>query len=202
MQRNDRYGRLGLNVAAVASLRSEGAEHDLGPLALEQRRRARCAQFAPPQSLGHDLVGVHGKDVAILVLTCAVVELELGGLGGRHVVELERRAAGHRGALPLGCVGAGGQQPDRPGNRRAHVVEGLEQVGLATGIGAVHRGHRQEALPVGTLDEGAPELPHRRRLHGQLRLVAIGPIVPEGELAKHRPQHPFHRFKSIYQNFL
>ena len=175
-------------------LAQRGAEHDLGTLALEQRRRARRAQLAPPQSLGHDLVGVHGKDVAVLVLARAVVELELGGLGGRYVVELERRAAGHRGTLPLGRVGAGGQQPDRPGHRRAHVVEGLEQVGLATGIGAVHRGHRQEALPVRTLDEGALELPHRRRLHGQLRLVAVGPVVPEGELAKHRPQHPFHCF--------
>ena len=81
-------------------LAQRGAEHDLGALALKQRRRARRAQLALPQPLGHDLVGVHGKDVAVLVLARAVVELELGGLGGRHVVEPERRAAGHRGGAP------------------------------------------------------------------------------------------------------
>lgn len=178
------------------------AEVNLCALALKQHRRARCAQLAPPQPLGHDLVGVHGQDVAVLVLACAVVELELGGLGDRHVVERERRTASHRGALPLGRVGAGGQQPDRPGHRRSHVVEGLEKVGLAAGVGAVHRGHRQEALPVGTLDEGTLELPHRRRLHGQLRLVAVGPVVPKGELAKHCPQHPIVVFELNIRVFL
>ena len=53
-----------------------GAEHDLGTLALKQRRRARCAQFAPPQPLGHDLVGVHGKDVAVLVLAAGLTAFQ------------------------------------------------------------------------------------------------------------------------------
>ena len=135
------------------------------------------------------------------MLTRAVIELELGGLGSRHIIELKRRTTGYQREITLWRISAGRQQSNWSGHRRTNVAKSLEQIRLAAGIGPVHRSHRKETLPVGTLYEGTLKLLHRRRLHGKLHLIAIGSIVPEGELAKHRPQHSFHCFEKIFQSF-
>ena len=135
------------------------------------------------------------------MLTRAVIELELGGLGSRHVIELKRRTTGYQRAITLWCISAGRQQSNWSGHRRTNVVKSLEQIRLAASVEPVHRSHRKETLPVGTLYEGTLKLLHRRRLHGKLHLVAIGPIVLKGELAKHCTQHFFHCFEKIYQRF-
>jgi len=144
---------------------------------------------------------VYRQNIAILMLTRAVIELELGGLGSRHVIELKRRTTGYQRAITLWCISAGRQQSNWSGHRRTNVIKSLEQVRLTASVGSVHRGHWKETLPVGARDKGALKLPHRRSLHGKLSLVAIGSIVPEGELAKHRPQHSFHYFEKIFQSF-
>ena len=136
------------------------------------------------------------------MLTCAIVELELGGLSSRHVIELERRATGYRRAVTFWHISAGRQQSDRPCHRRTNIVKSFEQVRLAASVRPVHRSYRKEILPVRALYEGTLELPHRCCLHGKLGLVAIGSIVPEGELAKHGTQHSFHCFKRYIRVFL
>lgn len=110
-------------------------------------------QFAPPQSFGHNLVRMHGQGIAVLMLTCAIVELELGGLSSRHVIELERRATGYRRAVTFWHISAGRQQSDRPCHRRTNIVKSFEQVRLAASVRPVHRSYRKEILPVRALYE-------------------------------------------------
>jgi len=144
---------------------------------------------------------VYRQGIAVLVVAYAVVEFELSGLGSRYAIETERRTTGYRRAIVLCRISTGRQQSYRSGYRRTNVIESLEQVRLTASVGSIHRGHWEKALPVRTHYEGALELPHRSRLHGKLGLIAIGSIVPESELAKHRPQHSFHYFEKIYQSF-